>query len=360
MNAGSVATVAGPGNISMSAHPRIAVACLTLLLACWSAADLARAQGTTPAAPPPSAPAGAGPVSKADLERAYDAVAASAKEADPVKSRALAATAVPILQAALERGPSDCGVLAVTAEAQIRAGLTKDAVRTTALGVGDDCDVAAMLQLSAWSSEYDESGSRRSPEADLAKSERLYLQAAELFASRTDGVDAVASCLANASELAELRSDYAAGADRALTALKGRPTGDIKTRLGLTFLRCQGHRTGEGDALDTLSAYFDKDSLLELMDIRIRQLKERLDKGHDDAVTLAAVGYYSLLTGLEEQTIWAGRYLGEAQAIDPKLPDLWYLTGRAAESPRRQQPCLGPRRRDAGCLGHPSVCAVRP
>ena len=302
---------------------------LTLMVAAGLVA--VAAAGAAFAADAPPTP-GVGPVVVSDLEKAFDTVAEAARETDLVKSRAIAAGALPTLQAALEHGPASCRVLAVAAEAQIRAGLPKDALRTAALGVGNDCDVAAMLQLSAWAREYDESGERRSPKADLAQAEKLYAQAAELFAERADGSDGVAACLANAAELAQLRGDHAAGARHALRALKPLGAGDMKTRLGLTYLACQGRLVGEGAAVDTLAELYSDDDFLALLDVRMRQISARLDKGHDDAVALAAMGYYSLLMGSGPELVWAGRYLGKATTIDTKLPDLWYLVGRAADA----------------------------
>lgn len=304
------------------------------------------AQGSPTGAPAPAA--SREPSIAMDLDAAVQAVAAAAAEPDPGKARALARSAVPVLAAAAAATNADCALLAVTAEAQIRAGLVTDALATTARGAAS-CDAASMLQLSAWATEFAPGGARRGPGADLAKAESLYVRAADLFASSRAGDDAFESCLANAAEIARARGAHAACAEHAMRALKnmfrgatktgvdepsaatGAGEASLKSSLALTWLACAGRRVGEGAAADELAALFPREELMAILHVRLDGLRRRLDVGHDDPWALAAVGYYSILAATEAETLWAGRYLGEAETLNPDLPDLWYLKGRVAD-----------------------------
>jgi tetratricopeptide (TPR) repeat protein len=306
---------------------------------------------------PASAKTASGP-SKAEVDAALQSLSDAAHESDPAKSRSLAESAAPTLVAALKAGNGDCLMLAQAAEAEIRAGHPREAIDITARGSAGDCDVAAMLQLAAWASEYSPSGERRGAGADLAKAERLYMQAAELFGVRNDGGDAWAAALASGAELAILRGDTQAAKDRATEALKHQPPEDVRVRLGVAFLEARSREVGEGTAADELSGLVpDEKQLLAVFSARMEAMRRRLDKGHDDARVLASVAFYSLLTGLDEQTMYAARYLGEAAAIDPSLPDLWYLSGRAADVKAQIEEAKADYRRQIA--EHPGTPATR-
>jgi tetratricopeptide (TPR) repeat protein len=93
------------------------------------------------------------------------------------------------------------------------------------------------------------------------------------------------------------------------------------------------------------------------MDIRMKELAERLRLGRDDARALVAAGFYALLGESEIEQVYAARYLEEAVTLGPTRPDLWYLRGRLHARLEQREEAIAAWRRQM--REHPGAPATR-
>lgn len=256
----------------------------------------------------------------------------SVKETDPVKAQALAARAADGFVAARRDDVLDCWLLAVTAEAQIRAGRPKDALATVALGARPECDAASFAALSAWAHEYAPDGLRRGAGADLPLSVMLYLRAAQLRQAQPDSVTAQAAALANAAEIAAQIGDADTAREAGLRCLDLRPERDLAVRCGVAVIQASSPQLGEGAATDLVAdaAGGAADLLRDVLDARNAQVGQLLDLQPGDPYLLAAAGFYALFTGGDIGAHLARRHLDRAAESGFPLPEVAYLRGRAA------------------------------
>jgi tetratricopeptide (TPR) repeat protein len=271
-----------------------------------------------------------------ELEAARESLRLAAEATTVAEGRRLAAEALPALLERAGNPEANCYELYLLVEAQIRANLASDALSTERRAAELGCDEADRLQLRAWALEYSPEGVRRGEGAQLRAAEAAYRRAADLLSRRPEQDHArIAGCLGNASELAHARGDHEAAFELARTAIQLAPTPRQREQLGLVVLLAGAPLHGEGTCLDLVGAHVEEQQLVRLTDMRLQQLRKRLDQGHDDATALAAVAFYAVMAGTEYELVNARRYLLEALALDDSLPDAWYLLGRVREQQQR-------------------------
>jgi tetratricopeptide (TPR) repeat protein len=281
-------------------------------------------------APPGGPAAAAAQPLPADVQEASDLLTRAAAEPDPARAKELADSALRRLEAMPPDTYDRCRVLYMAAEADIRAGRPVSA-RGRLEGAEATCPPGPVKHLRAWSLEYDDAGLRHGPTARLREAEEGYLEAARFLAVHDKGhATTLASALGGAAELAERRGDVGQCQARCQRALQAVTDDDRRRSLGLTYARCASAIVGEGQALEMLSQLVPKPLVIEVANGRMETIKRQLEQKADDAVSAAAMAYYTLVTPDAPQgPYFAMRYLLQALARDEKLPDAWYLLGRA-------------------------------
>lgn len=263
------------------------------------------------------------------LDEARSLLGEAAKQEDPARARDLAARALEGLVAARTE-VLDCWLLAVTAEAQIRAGQPAAALTTIAAGARPECDGASFTSLAAWAHEYAPDGTRRGTGADLPRALALYLESARLRALQPDSADAQGAALAQAADIALQLGDAHAARDAGLRGMRARPAHDIAVRCGVAVLSAASPTIGEGAATDLVDEAADgrMDLLADIVDARAASIAAALGEKPEDPFLLTSLAFYALFAGDDAGKHVARRHLGLAASSGVRLPEVSYLQGR--------------------------------